>query len=100
PVTVSGLALNAGGDSANYSLSQPSPTANITAKPLTVSAAGVNKIYDGNNTATVNLSDNRVSGDVLTTAYTGATFGGTSPNTYTVSVTGISVTGTDSVNYT
>ena len=42
PVTVSGITIS-GGDSGNYSLTQPSPTANITAKALTVTGvtAGV-----------------------------------------------------------
>src|SRR5947207_595105 len=72
-VTVSGLSLT-GGDKNNYTLTQPTATANITAATLTVSAAGVNKVYDATTSATVNLSDNRVSGDSLTTAYTTASF--------------------------
>ena len=36
------------------------------ARRLTVSATGVNKVYDGTTTATVTLTDNRVTGDVLT----------------------------------
>ena len=38
-----------------------STTADITAKALTVTATGINKVYDGTTTATVTLSDNRVS---------------------------------------
>ena len=50
-------------------------TANITAgMALTISATGIDKIYDGTNTATVTLSDNRIAGDVFTATYTGATF--------------------------
>ena len=47
-VKVSGLAL-AGTASGNYTLTQPTTTANITAAPLTVTGitAG-NKVYDGN----------------------------------------------------
>src|SRR5207302_564446 len=41
-VQVSGLKIG-GSDAANYSLSQPTTTASITARTLTVSATGVNK---------------------------------------------------------
>src|SRR5262249_887491 len=41
----------------------------ITARALTVSATGINKVYDGTTAATVTLSDNRVSDDVLTVSY-------------------------------
>ena len=40
--------------------------------PLTVSATGVNKVYDGTTAATVTLTDNRVAGDVFTDGDTGA----------------------------
>jgi hypothetical protein len=68
---------------------------------LNVSATGVNKGYDGNTTATVTLSDNRISGDVLTLSYSSATFSDKNIGTgKAVSVSGISVTGTDAGNYT
>ena len=41
---------------------------------LTVSATGVNKVYDATTNATVTLSDNRTSGDTLTTSYASASF--------------------------
>jgi len=41
---------------------------------LTVTATGVDKIYDGTTATTVTLSDNRFSGDVLTDSYTTAAF--------------------------
>jgi len=60
----------------------------------------VNKVFDGTTTATVTLSDNRITGDSLTSAYTSATFadanvGSTKP----VTASGISISGTDSGNY-
>ena len=68
---------------------------------LTVSAAGVNKAYDGTTTATVTLSDNRVSGDAVTDSYTSASFADPNAGTgKTVSVSGISISGTDAGNYT
>src|SRR5206468_10860241 len=74
-VTATGLSLT-GTKAANYVLSSTgaSTTADISARPLTISATGVNKVYDRTTSATVTLSDNRVSGDTLTTSYSTATF--------------------------
>ncbi|MBN1177198.1 MAG: hypothetical protein JXA51_05920, partial [Dehalococcoidales bacterium] len=98
-VTVSGLTISGDGAS-NYSLTQPTTTASITARTLTVSATGVNRVYDGTTSANVTLSDNRVEDDTLTASYTSATFadkhGGTGK---TVNVSGISISGDDASNY-
>src|SRR5262249_277382 len=99
-VTVNGISLS-GADAANYSAnSTASTTADITVRSLTVSAAGVNKVYDGTTAATVTLSDNRVAGASLSTSYTKASFAdpyvGT---TKSVSVSGIAVSGADAGNY-
>lgn len=53
-VTVSGYTLS-GAQAANYTVTQPAGlTANITAKPLTVTGAVANnKVYDGTTTATI-----------------------------------------------
>ena len=76
-------------------------TGEITARVLTVSATGINKVYDGNTDATVNLSDDRVSGDSLTTSYTTATFADKNVNAgIIISAAGISIVGTDAGNYT
>ena len=100
-VNVSGLSI-AGGDANNYTFNAAATTtATITRKALTVSATGIDKVYDGNTTAAVTLTDNRVSGDVLTLAYSSALFGDkTVGATKPVTVSGIDVTGTDAVNYT
>lgn len=98
-VTVSGLTIS-GASAGNYSLTQPITTASITARTLTVTASGVNKVYDGTATATVTLSDNRVSGDVLTVSCAAAAFADKNTgNGKTVSVSGIAISGTDSGNY-
>jgi len=98
-VTISGLTI-AGAGAANYKLTQPTATAGITARPLTVTAAGVNKLYDGTTVASVTLSDNRVAGDVLSESYAAASFADKSAGTgKTVSVSGIAISGTDSGNY-
>ena len=52
--------------SANYNAASAVAAFTITPATLTVTAAGQNKVYDGTTTATVSLSDNRVSGDQLT----------------------------------
>ena len=91
-----------GTDAGNYVVNPPTTTttANITARDLAVTAAGVDKIYDASANATVNLSDDRVSGDVFTTAYAHAAFADKNVGTAkTVSVTGISISGTDAGNY-
>ena len=99
-VAVSGLTIS-GGDAGNYTLTQPTASADITARALTVSATGVNKVYDGAVTATVTLSDDRVAGDALTTSYTSASFANKNVGTgKTVSVSGISISGADAGNYT
>jgi len=101
PVTVTGIGIS-GADAANYSLSNTtaSTSANITARPLTVSATGVDKVYDGNSTATVALSDNRVAGDAFTDAYAAASFVNKNVGpAKAVSVSGISISGADAANY-
>jgi len=101
-ITATGITLG-GGTAGNYQLSSTSATtsANITTKVLTVTATGVNKVYDGNTTAAVTLLDNRVAGDVLTINYGSASFDNKNVGTgKTVSVSGITVTGTDAGNYT
>ena len=55
-----------GNGGANYAVTYATTTGVINHAPLTVSATGVNKTYDGTNVATVTLSDDRITGDVLT----------------------------------
>jgi hypothetical protein len=99
-VSVTGISIS-GTDAGNYSFNTTATTtASITPRPLVVSATGVNKVYDGNANATVTLGDNRVSGDVFTDSYTGATFNNKNVGTSKpVSVSGISISGTDAGNY-
>ena len=71
-VTLSGVSLS-GTDAANYNLLTPTnPTADITARDLTLTYTGTNRVYDGTTDATVTVSDDRVSGDVLSIAQTAA----------------------------
>jgi LPXTG-site transpeptidase (sortase) family protein len=60
----------------------------------------VNKPYDGTNTASVTLSDDRLTGDDITTAYTSASFASVNVGTWSVSVSGINISGgADAGNY-
>src|SRR5206468_3437050 len=76
-------------------------TADITARALSVSGTGANKVYDGTTSATITLADNRISGDSLTTSYTNAGFPSKNVGTTkTINISGISIAGTDAANYT
>jgi hypothetical protein len=100
-VTITGYALS-GADAANYTLVEPTNvTASITARPLTIGATGVDKVYDGSTNAAVTLTDNRVAGDALATGYASAAFSDANAGTAkAVSVNGISLSGADAGNYT
>ena len=101
-VNVTGISAS-GTDSGNYSLTSTtaSTTANISAKPITVAAIGSNKTYDSTVADAVTLASSGViSGDVVSLSNTGASFADKNVGTAkTVSVTGISASGTDSGNY-
>jgi hypothetical protein len=101
-LSVATYTVNDGNGGLNYAVTLVTDTTGvITAKALTVTATGVNKVYDGTTVATVTLSDNRVAGDVLTTSYASASFADANVGIgKVVSVTGISITGTDAANYT
>ena len=101
-ITATGFTLG-GADAGNYALSPDTitTTADITARALAVGATGQDKEYDGTTAATVSLSDDRVAGDALTTAYATASFDNKNVGTgKTVSVTGITIGGADAGNYT
>ncbi len=100
-VTASGLTL-AGVDAGNYTATATANvTADITPLGLTVSALGVDKVYDGTTAATVTLSDNRVQGDSVIDRFTDATFAQKNAgSSLAVSVVGISIGGGDAGNYT
>ena len=98
-ITVSVAGLTIGGPQAfDYSLTQPTTTANITPAPLTVSATALNKVYDGTATATVKLSDNRFAGDALAVNYTALFTDPNAGNNKTVNVS-VSISGLDAGDY-
>jgi len=100
-VNVAGINL-AGTDAGNYTFNTTAvSSADISKAALTVSATGINKVYDGNTSAAVTLSDNRIAGDVLTLSKSGASFLDKNAATgKTINVSGINVAGTDAGNYT
>jgi hypothetical protein len=99
-VTVTGLGL-LGSAASNYVVNSTAvTTANIAARQLTITATADNKIYDGTSAAVAHLSDNRIAGDVLTAAYASAAFSNKhAGTTKPVSISGISLSGPDSANY-
>ena len=99
--------LTASGGGANqlgYAVSGgvASGTLTVTPRTLTVTYADSGKAYDGDMTTTVTrASDDRVASDVLGVAWTGSAFASKdAANGIGVSVTGVSLSGTDSGNYT
>ena len=85
----------------NYNIAADTGSLTVTPAPLTVTATGVNKIFDASPVATVTLSDNRVPGDILTDSYVSATFSNDSVGAnQPISVTGISISGRDALDYT
>ena len=61
-ITITGLTLS-GSAAANYTVTQPTVTANITQRTLTITGVTANnKVYDGTTTATLNTSGAVVSG--------------------------------------
>jgi hypothetical protein len=105
-VTVAGLTIS-GADAANYSLTQPTTTANITAKTLTVSGVtAANRIYDATLVATLDTTAAAlagvVSGDTVTlvkTSATGAFATKTIGTGKIVQVASLSLSGADAANY-
>jgi len=102
-VIFSGYSLG-GADAENYSLSQPTATANITAKPVTITGlSAANKVYDGTTTATVTgtaVINGKIAGDDVNVAAGTASFANATVGSgKTVTFSGWSLTGADAGNY-
>jgi trimeric autotransporter adhesin len=105
-VIVSSLLLT-GADAGNYSLTEPTTTANIT--PATLDVNGItaaNKTYDRTTAAMLNTSGATllgvISGDVVTLVTSGAVGSFATPNVgtgITVIVSGLLLSGADAGNY-
>jgi formylmethanofuran dehydrogenase subunit C len=104
-VTVTGLTL-AGADAANYSLGalSTSVSADITPRPLSASAVtAANKVYDGSTAATLSggVLTGAVPGDsVILGVPTGAFSDKNVGVAKTVSISGLTLSGSDASNYT
>ena len=107
-----GITLNTSGytisgtDSGNYTLTQPTLSADITAKSLTITGlTGDNKVYDGTTagsaSGTANLSGVIVADDVSLGGSPVFAFASANVGTgITISTSGYTISGTDSGNYT
>ena len=101
-VNVSGITIS-GVDAGNYTLTSATAigTASITAVGLNVTANASDKAYDGNKTAIVNLSSNKLVADVVSITKTLAEFDTKNVGMgKTVNVIGIAIAGADAGNYT
>jgi filamentous hemagglutinin family protein len=107
-VSITGLTLG-GADAGNYTLSSStaSTSADITAATITAitGITAANKTYDGNTSASLATSGasftGKIAGDTLTVASATGAFGDkTAANGKTVTITGLSLGGTDAGNYT
>jgi len=101
-VTLDSLALVDGsGLASNYTFTGDTQTASITPAALTVSASGINRVYDASTDASVNLTDDRIGTDELALSYGSAAFNDRHvADNKDVNVATINVTGTDAGNYT
>jgi len=105
-VTAAGLTLG-GGDAGNYTLTLPTDTSAITAKGLTVTGVTAgNKTYDGNTVASLSTGGATLVGVVGTEAVSSnsvgaaGTFANRNIGTWTVTVSGLTLSGADKGNYT
>ncbi|MGB6449713.1 MAG: YDG domain-containing protein, partial [Steroidobacteraceae bacterium] len=102
-ITVDGITAS-GTDAGNYTLINTTATtaANITAKPITVTATGTNIVYNaGLNDSVTLASSGIVAGDTVTFADSSATFADPNVGTgKTVTVSGITDGGASAGNYT
>jgi hypothetical protein len=90
-----------GASDPNYTIGYVSGTLSVTKADLTVTATASDKVYDGNKTASVILSSNKLGADVVTLTKTLAEFDTKNVGTgKTVNVTDIAISGADAGNYT
>lgn len=102
--TVTGTGFNlAGADAGNYRLTTPNPTttASITAKALTITIQASSKEYDATDAATVaaSISAGLVAGDEVTVTASNARFNNKNVGTGKPVTATVSKAGTDAANY-
>ncbi|ALI99390.1 hypothetical protein DC20_10945 [Rufibacter tibetensis] len=103
------VALSIGStDKDNYDLQPKTATITITVtkRPLTIAAQGIEKVYDGNTNAEVNMfvksisdTDKIVTGDDVTIVYNSAKFVDKNVGNRDITVEGITLRGTAANNY-
>ncbi len=99
PVTITGFQIS-GAEQSNYTLAEPSSSANITARELLATAQGQSKPYDGTTSATVTLQITPLAGDIVEANYALAAFtNGNAGTGKAVYVSGITLDGPDASNY-
>jgi hypothetical protein len=105
-LVVTGYTVSDGNAGGNYGVTTHSATGTIAKKNLTVSGiTASNKVFDGSSAATLNLGGAALVGVIspdAVTLNTGAavgTFGSSAVGTWTVTVAGLTITGSDSGNY-
>ncbi len=99
-ITAPGYTLT-GTDAPNYTLTQPTVTGTITAKPITVTAVTFSKIYDGTTAATGALPTNSglATGDTLTTFIEAYSDKNAGTNNKTLIPSGLVTDGNSGLNY-
>ena len=83
PLTVSGLSLG-GADAGNYTLTQPTLTANITPAALTVTANDTNRVYGAANPVFTGTITGMQSGDSISATYSCAATDNSPVGTYPI----------------
>lgn len=98
-VNVSNISAE-GTDANNYIWNKTAlAEASIGKASLTVTASGVDRVYDGTKDVSVQISDDRVSGDLITITASAEMQDKSAGSGKAVSVSGINVTGADAQNY-
>ncbi|HZK68363.1 MAG TPA: YDG domain-containing protein, partial [Paludibacter sp.] len=101
-VNYSNISISGGLDKDNYVLASTVGVAkaDIWIKPITVSITAANKVYDGNNTASVLLSGAFAPGDDVSVSYASATFDYKNIGpAKTVTIIGMALIGNDAAKY-
>jgi len=99
-VTTAGVTVADGNGGNNYNVTYvDNTTSTINKADLTVTATGVNKVYDGSTVAAVVYGDNRVAGDVVGVTGTANFADKNAGSGKTVGVNNIALGGTDAGNY-
>ncbi len=100
-LVVTGYTVNDGASGNNYAVSLNTATGTITPKPVTGWFTAADKPYDGTTSATIVDRGliGLIPGDVVNLGGGNATFASADPGTWTVTLNGAALSGTDRDNY-